>query len=217
MICSYRTKTSRKTGRLRASRNCIIIRNGKEREAYLVACSGCPGTGWKRNNIWKPGIFFFQPVFCSREGNSWARKRAEQKKTSFSKATTSLKSRTCTMTKHYSSNLMGGTPCKCATKCSIVGLRLWNSSLIILFHTLTRNWQDLLRWPIQFPHFNHSYDGARLLQQKCCLIFHMFLYRNPVPRANPALYRRSVWILISPCSWKAGGQGQGTDWKDFKP
>ena len=66
---------------------------------------------------------------------------------------------------------MGGTPCKCATKCSILGLRLWNSSLTILFHILTRNWQDLLRWPIQFPHFNHSYERARLLQQKCCIFF----------------------------------------------
>ena len=138
MICSYRTKTSRKTGRLRASRNCIIIRNGKEREAYLVACSGCPGTGWKRNNIWKPGMFFFNLYFVAEKGIAEQGKEPS-KKTSFSKATTSLKSRTCTMTKHYSSNLMGGTPCKCATKCSIVGLRLWNSSLIILFHTLTRN------------------------------------------------------------------------------
>lgn len=66
---------------------------------------------------------------------------------------------------------MGGTPCKCATKCSILGLRLWNSSLTILFHTLTRNWQDLLRWPIQFPHFNHSYEGAKLSSKNAALFF----------------------------------------------
>ena len=54
------------------------------------------------------------------------------------------------MTKHHSSNLMDGRPCKCATKCSVLGLRLWNSSLSILWYTLARKWQDLLLWPIQY-------------------------------------------------------------------
>ena len=31
----------------------------KEREAHWVACSGCPGMGWKKTNGWTPWMLFF--------------------------------------------------------------------------------------------------------------------------------------------------------------
>ena len=69
MICSYRTKSSRKTGRLRASRNCIIIRNGKERVHIWFHVLGAQAWVGKETMYGNPGcVFFFNLYFVAEKG-----------------------------------------------------------------------------------------------------------------------------------------------------
>ena len=97
---------------------------------------------------------------------------------------------------------MGGTPCKCATESSILGLGLWNSPLAILQYSLINfgiNWQNLLLWPIRLPPFNYSYEGTRLLQQKMLHYCPHVLVQKPSPKSKPCTLPQICWLLISPC------------------
>ena len=69
MICSYRTKTLRKTGRLRASRNCIIIRNVEKigRHIWLHVLGAQAWVG-KETMYGNPGCFFFNLYFVAEKG-----------------------------------------------------------------------------------------------------------------------------------------------------